>query len=146
MNLGELYREQILDHARHPRNAALRSDDVVLVDEENPMCGDRIRLTATVEDGRVTDVRFEANGCAISVASASMMSERVRGRPVAEVRELCAEVIRGLRGEADMDETEFGEVAALAGVSRFPMRVKCGTMGWHALRNAIEKLMPDSPG
>jgi len=140
MDLGDLYREQILDHARHPRNAGRLPDDDVLVDEENPMCGDRIRLAATIEDGRVTDVRYEATGCAISVASASMMSERVRGRSVDEALLLCADVIRGLRGEAEMDEATLGEVAALAGVRRFPMRVKCGTMSWHALRNALEKL------
>ena len=112
----------------------------MLVDEENPTCGDHIRLTAKVEQGKIADVKFEGKGCAISMASASMMSERLIGMPVVEARQLIADFVAVIRGEKEMDADALGELASLEGVKQYPMRVKCATMAWHAASKALDKL------
>ena len=142
MELDELYQDLILDHFKHPRNFRPLSDVEVLVDEENPTCGDHIRLTAKVEQGKIADVKFDGKGCAISTASASMMSERLIGMPVAEARQLIADFVAVIRGEKEMDADTLGELAALEGVKQYPMRVKCATMSWHAAQKALDKLGP----
>jgi nitrogen fixation protein NifU and related proteins len=118
------------------------ADSEVLVDEENPTCGDHIRLTANVEQGRIADVQFDGKGCAISMASASMMSERLIGMPVVEARRLIADFVAVIRGEKEMDADALGELASLEGVKQYPMRVKCATMAWHAASKALDKLSP----
>lgn len=140
MELDDLYQDMILDHFKNPRNRRALSDSEVLVDEENPTCGDHIRLTATVKEGRIVDVKYEGKGCAISMASASMMSERLIGMPVGEARELIGDFVAVIRGEKELSEDELGELAALEGVKKYPMRVKCATMAWHAADQALEKI------
>ena len=140
MELDELYQDLILDHFKNPRNFRPLSDAEVLVDEENPTCGDHIRLTATVEQGKIVDVKFDGKGCAISTASASMMSEKLIGMPVAEARQLIRNFVALIRGEKEMDADALGELAALEGVKQYPMRVKCATMSWHAVEKALSKL------
>lgn len=140
MEFDELYQEIILDHYRHPRHAGAVSDEELLVEEENPTCGDQIRLTASVENGVVTDLTFEAHGCAISTASSSMMSEAVVGRPVEEVRRQIRDFVALMRNEKDIPPGELGDLVALEGVKHFPMRIKCATMCWHAADQALEKL------
>ena len=140
MELDELYKDLILDHCKHPRNFRPLSDVEVLVDEENPTCGDHIRLTAKVEQGKIVDVKFDGKGCAISTASASMMSEKLIGMPVADARQLIGNFIAVIRGEKEMNADAFGELAALEGVKQYPMRVKCATMSWHAAQRALDKL------
>ncbi|OQA23878.1 MAG: NifU-like protein [Verrucomicrobia bacterium ADurb.Bin345] len=140
MELDELYQDLILDHFKHPRHRQELSDGEVLVDEENPTCGDHIRLTARVENGRIQDVRYDGKGCAISTASASMMAERLIGMPVAEARKLIGEFIGLIRGEKESAPADFGDLAALEGVKQYPMRVKCATMAWHAAEKALGKL------
>lgn len=142
MELDELYQEIILDHYRHPRHAGEVAEDVLLVEEENPTCGDRIRLTATVTDGVITDLRHDTHGCAISTASASMMSEQLVGLPIDRARELIRDFVAVLRNERPPDVDRLGDLAALAGVKNFPMRIKCATMSWHAAERALEKLTP----
>lgn len=140
MELDDLYQEIIIDHYRNPRHAGPVADDVLLIEEENPMCGDQIRLTATVKDGIVQDVRYDARGCAISMASSSMMTEAIIGKPVEEVRERIRAFVDMMRGQADLDPDEAGDLVALEGVKHFPMRIKCATMCWHAIDDALTKL------
>lgn len=140
MELDDLYQDVLLDHFKHPRHFQHLPDADVLVDEENPLCGDRIRLAARVENGRIADVRFDGKGCAISLASASLMSERLTGLSVAEARPLIAEFVAVMRGEKTFDPEAWGDLAALAGVRQFPLRVKCATMSWHAMEKALDKL------
>ena len=140
MEFDDLYQDILLDHFKHPRNFQPLSDGEVLVDEENPTCGDHIRLTTGVENGRITGVRFDGKGCAISLASASMMSERMNGLTPDEARQMIAEYVAFMRGEKDLDEDWLGDLAALAGVRQFPLRVKCATMSWHAMEKALGKL------
>ncbi len=141
MAFEDLYQEIILDHYRHPRNFAPveeLSDGTV---HENPTCGDSIRLSVEVGGGVITSVRFNARGCAISVASASMMSDQLGGLPVREALERILAFLRILRGEEAPEALEaWGDLAALGGVAKYPIRVKCATLAWHA---AWESLQPE---
>jgi len=139
VDLSDLYQDVLLDHYRHPRGAA-RLDHVPQErTHENPTCGDAIKLEVELgEDRRIRAVRFEAHGCAISTASASMMSERLRGLTVEEARQTAGQFIRILRGEADSDVLDsWGDLASLKGVIRLPVRVKCATLAWHTLKSAL---------
>lgn len=136
--LRDLYQEVILDHKRHPRNfgpleAASRS-----VEGYNPLCGDHFIVHVKVEDGIIRDVHFEGEGCAISTASASLMTEAVKGRPVAEALVLFDDVHRLLTIDAPVDSARLGKLAVLAGVREFPSRVKCAALAWHTLKAALE--------
>jgi nitrogen fixation NifU-like protein len=138
VSLDDLYREVILDHYSHPRNkGALEGADVTR-EGANPLCGDEIRIALVLRDGVVQDVRFSGKGCSISQASASMMTERIKGTRVEEARRLIA-VFKGMmHGESAPDE--LGDLVALAGVRKFPVRVKCATLGWVTLEGALEEL------
>jgi nitrogen fixation NifU-like protein len=139
MLLDDLYRDVILDHYRTPRNAA----DLDHVPEarvhENPSCGDSLKLEVRTDaEGKVTSIRHASKGCAISVASTSLMCEHLEGRPVEEARALAETFIRMMRGEEDLSGLEpWGDLAALQGVSRFPVRVKCATLAWHAFLESL---------
>ena len=106
---------------------------------DNPTCGDHIKLVLTIRDGVVENVRFDGKGCAISMASASMMSEHVCGQSVDKVQALVSSFIAALRGEDTMNPEEFEDLMALEGVKKYPLRVKCATLGWHALEKALEE-------
>lgn len=137
--LRELYREVILDHNRHPRNfGELESADRV-VEGVNPLCGDRMTLYVKMDDERVRDIRFKGTGCAISVASSSLMTERAKGGSVEELRALFEQVREMLTGEAPgtVALESLDKLAALSGVREYPTRVKCATLAWHALNSAI---------
>lgn len=139
MELDELYQDILLDHYRHPRNAAPVPDDRLQAEEINPSCGDHIRLAAEIgPDGRLVCVRHESTGCAISTASASMMSEFVRGRTPAEVIACADRFTAMMRDETPFDPMGDEDLHALEGVKKFPLRVKCATMCWHALKKALE--------
>ena len=140
MELDDLYQDIILDHYRHPRNFGAIPDEEVLVDEENPTCGDHIRLTAQVRDGKVASVRFDGKGCAISMASSSLMTEKMIGLPVTEARAIIADFLSAMRGDTTLHAEQAGDIMALEGVKRYPLRVKCATLGWHAIETALEKL------
>ncbi len=135
MELTELYQEILLDHYRRPRGAA-RLDHVPQAKaHENPTCGDSIKLEVIVDDAeRVERVRFDGRGCAISTASASLMTETVRGMTVSAARDFAGSFIRALRGEEPVDILDgMGDLAAFKGLASFPVRVKCATLAWHAL-------------
>ncbi len=135
--LRELYQEVILDHYRHPRNFGKLDDEARSVLGNNPLCGDRIEVHVRVRDGRVEAVGFEGTGCAISTASASMMTEAVKGKPIEEALAIAKTfhdmVMEGAPGE------ELGTLAVFHGVREYPSRIKCATLGWHALRAALEQ-------
>ena len=137
MELDELYQEIILDHYRHPRGRAELRDDEVGADEENPLCGDHLRLAVRVREGRVEDLRFDGKGCAISMASASILADWAVGRPVAEVLGGIEAFTAMMRGERPFEAGEAEDLNALAGVRQYPMRVKCATLAWHAAAKAV---------
>lgn len=142
MELDDLYQEIILDHYKHPRNyRPIRSEDA-LVDEENPTCGDHIKLTARVEDAHVAEVAVDCQGCAICTASASMMTEKVVGQLVEQVRLFSGRFTGLMRGGPEMMDEELGDLVSLKGVRNYPLRVKCATMPWRALEQALNKLSP----
>ncbi len=137
--LRELYQSLILDHNKKPRNFGEVADANRTARGFNPLCGDEITVTLKVEDDVVTDVAFVGSGCAISTASASLMTENVRGKPVEDVADLFdgfhALVTANPRSEPPAER--LGKLVAFGGVREFPMRVKCATLAWHTLRAAI---------
>jgi nitrogen fixation NifU-like protein len=135
--LQDLYREVILDHNRRPRNfGELESADRV-VEGVNPLCGDKMTLYVKVAGGIVEDLRFKGTGCAISVASSSLMTERVKGRSVAAALDLFDKVHGMLTGSEDQSAEEMDKLVSLAGVREFPSRIKCASLAWHALKAAL---------
>lgn len=139
-DLRELYQEVILDHNKRPRNKGLMDEPTSMAEGHNPLCGDQLVVQVKVEDGIVTDVKFEGQGCAISTASASLMSEAIKGKPIEEVNALFVRFHSLVTGEvADEDFfDEFDSLMALAGVKEFPVRVKCATLAWHTLQEALK--------
>jgi nitrogen fixation protein NifU and related proteins len=136
--LQELYREVILDHNREPRNFGELPDADRVIEGVNPLCGDRMTLYVKLADGIVKDVRFKGTGCAISVASSSLMTERVKGATIPATLDLFAKIHDMLTGaKTDHPPDELDKLAALAGVREYPTRVKCATLAWHALRAAV---------
>jgi nitrogen fixation NifU-like protein len=136
--LSQLYHELILDHGRAPRGAQFPESPNCEAHGHNPLCGDRISVKLRREGDMVADVGFEGSGCAICTAAASTMTEAVRGKRVAEVRELSRRFRQLATGESDPAAArELGKLAAFSGVSRFPMRVKCATLPWHTLEAAL---------
>ncbi len=141
--LGALYQELILDHYRRPRHRGEMESPDVEVRLNNPTCGDEIILQLRVRDGAVEEVRFSGQGCSISQASASMMAQQVTGKPLAETEALAARFREMLHGspEAAKDRT-LGDLRALAGVAKFPVRVRCAMLAWNALEEAERGLPP----
>lgn len=137
MSLDDLYREVILDHYRSPRNKGRMEDATVVVELRNPVCGDEIALYLKVEDGVVRALSFEGRGCSISQASASMMTQAVRGKPVAQALEMIGRFKGLVRGDISASEADLGDLEALQGVSKFPVRVKCATLSWEALQRGL---------
>ncbi len=143
-DLRELYQEVILDHSKRPRNFGRLEANNRRAQGHNPLCGDRLSLYLIVEDGVVKDVAFEGNGCAISLASASLMTELVKGKGEAETRVLFERFHQLLTSEdADLDPLDFDKLAVFAGVRAFPVRVKCATLAWHTLTAALDGATED---
>jgi len=141
-SLRELYQEVILDHSRHPRHFGALDNATHKAEGYNPLCGDRVTVMLTLdENGRVADIKFQGKGCAISQASASMMTEMLAGRTLAEAQKLMDGFLHLVKGEdvADLppDDREYLDV--MSGLSEFPMRVKCATLAWHTFKNAVEE-------
>ena len=162
-DLEELYREIILDHYRSPRNRGeLDSPPAHRVEGFNPLCGDEVVVSMVVSDGKLSDVKIGGSGCSISQSSASLMSAAVKGKPVDEVRRLIstfkgmmsiheanlgpdengAEVVSGEPEEIDLDK--LGELAALQGVVKFPVRIKCATLSWNALAQGLDEVAAEA--
>ena len=139
MNLRDLYQEVILDHNRSPRNFGPLDDADLRADGHNPLCGDRLSIAVKVADGVVTDLRFEGSGCAISKASASLMTEGIKGKTLVEARALFDRFHRLVTdGTAPPDDAALGKLAVFAGVRDYPARVKCAILAWHTLRSAVD--------
>lgn len=136
-NLAELYQEVIIEHNRAPRNFKRLPDANRVAQGDNPLCGDHIDLFVKIEGDRIADIGFQGNGCAISQASASLMTSAVQGKSVAEAERLFAAFHDLVTGAAPVDKAALGKLMALGGVKQFPMRVKCASLSWHALRAAL---------
>lgn len=137
MDLADLYRDVILDHNRSPRNFGRLEPCSHSAQGFNPLCGDKLIVYLNVDEGRIAEVGFEGSGCAISVASSSLMTEAVKGLAEDEARDLF-ERMRALLSGDDKTAGELGKLTALAGVRQFPSRVKCASLAWHALRAALD--------
>lgn len=137
--LRELYQETILDHYRQPRNAGRLPGANRTAEGYNPLCGDRVKLYLQVEDGVIRDARFEGSGCAIATASASLMTESIKGKHEDEALQLL-EKIHGLVTDGSM-AGDAGKLAVLGGVHEFPQRVKCATLAWHTLKAALDNVV-----
>jgi nitrogen fixation protein NifU and related proteins len=135
--LEELYKEVILDHYKSPRNKRDVPGAELSCSKNNPLCGDEITIRAHLTDGRVADVAFEGRGCSISQASASMLTEAVMGKPVEDAEKLAAEFRSMMEGKLDPDEDEFGDLVALKGVVKYPVRIKCAVLAWDVLQEAL---------
>ena len=137
--LNELYQQVILDHNKKPRNFHKMEDATKKSEGFNPLCGDRLMVYVHMEGDEVRDVSFEGSGCAISKASASMMTESVKGKSKAEIEALFKRVHQMLTAapDASVDVKDLGKLAAFSGVREFPVRVKCATLAWHTLNSAL---------
>ena len=136
--LRDLYRELILDHAKSPRHFGQLANTTHTAEGINPLCGDKLRLYLEVAGDRIHDISFEGSGCAISVASASLMTEAVIGRRVAEAMDYFAAVTHRMTDADTSHDIDLGKIAALDGVREFPSRIKCATLSWHALNAALQ--------
>jgi nitrogen fixation NifU-like protein len=142
VQLESLYQDVIMDHYRNPRGSGLRDPYDIEVHHVNPTCGDEVTLRVKVADGIVQDVSYDAEGCSISQASTSVLAEQVTGRPLAEALAMEAEFLRLMQGKGqivpddDMEEL-IGDGIALAGVARFPARIKCALLGWMAFKDSV---------
>ncbi|MDV2582085.1 Fe-S cluster assembly sulfur transfer protein SufU [Alkalibacillus haloalkaliphilus] len=142
-NLDTLYRQVIMDHYKNPRNRGQLEGDHITVELNNPTCGDRIDLQLKVEDGVVKDAKFEGEGCSISMASASMMTQVIIDKPIEDalkMSEMFSDMMLGKEMEGyEFDIESLGDIQALQGVSKFPARIKCATLAWKAMEQGVEK-------
>jgi nitrogen fixation protein NifU and related proteins len=138
MELNDLYRDVILDHNRQPRNFGDLTPADASVEGFNPMCGDHLTLRLRLSEETISDIRFEGEGCAISTASASLMTEAVKGRTRDEALKLFDRVHQLLTDDAAPPAEELGKLAALSGVREYPARVKCASLCWHTLASALK--------
>jgi len=146
--LDDLYREIILDHYRTPRNRGELDPPAISATGYNPLCGDEVQVFITVENGVVTDVRFNGSGCSISQSSTSMMTSAIKGKSIEEVRKIVRRFKHMMTIDEDGDTTpvdeslNLGDLEALQGVVKFPVRIKCATLGWNTLLDALNASSP----
>ncbi len=140
-DLKDLYQEVIIDHNRSPRNFGKLENPTQVAEGYNPLCGDKLNLYLTTEDNLITDVSFDGSGCAISVASASLMTDSLKGKTIEEAEQLFESFHDLIMKEEKPDQEQMqslGKLAALAGVKEYPARVKCATLCWHTLHSALQ--------
>ena len=137
--LDELYRELILDHYRNPRNRVPLESPAVVAEGYNPLCGDEVELRLSVEGDVISDVSFTGRGCSISQASGSMLTEAIKGKTVAQARALMALFTRMMTDPDFVSEEDVGDLEALQGVAKYPVRVKCATLAWHTLQDGLDR-------
>jgi nitrogen fixation NifU-like protein len=138
-NLEALYQEVILDHNRKPRNFREIENADRKVEGRNPLCGDQVTVWMKLDGERIGDVSFKGSGCAVSKSSASLMTAAIKGKTVAESRQLFNRFHDMITGKMnDAERTAMGSLAALGGVSKFPLRVKCASLAWHAMKSALD--------
>ena len=135
MDITDLYQEIILDHSKNPQNFGILDKYTCTAEGNNPLCGDSVTVYVNIENNVISDVSYRARGCAISVASASIMSKIIKGKTIEEVDILFDKFHRLCMGE-DIEDDEIEMLKVLSGVSKFPTRVKCATMSWHAIKEA----------
>ncbi|MGD9935686.1 MAG: Fe-S cluster assembly sulfur transfer protein SufU [Dehalococcoidia bacterium] len=140
-SLDELYREVILDHFRDPRNKGALDDPTGTFAGSNPICGDEVTIDLRVTDGRITDIAFRGEGCSISQASASMLADQVVGMSVSDSRVL-AGVVRAMLQTGEEPTRDVGDLDALRGVAKFPVRVKCALLSWNVLEQGLKTIEP----
>ncbi|WP_047150474.1 Fe-S cluster assembly sulfur transfer protein SufU [Aneurinibacillus tyrosinisolvens] len=141
-SLDDLYRRVIMDHYQKPRNRGAFDDDAVTINMNNPTCGDRIQLQLKIEDGKVSDTRFTGEGCSISMSSASMMTEAIKGRKVDDalrIADLFSRMMKGEEVEDELEQEDLGDIEALQGVCKFPARIKCATLAWKAMQQGVRE-------
>ena len=138
-NLDTLYRQVIMDHYKNPRNRGEIEGDTLTINMNNPTCGDRIQLQMKVEDGKIADAKFVGEGCSISLSSASMMTQAVKGKTVEDalaLSDIFSNIMQGK--EYDEDRFDLGDIEALQGVCKFPARIKCATLAWKAMEKGLD--------
>lgn len=139
-NLDTLYRQVIMDHYKNPRNKGEINEDSLIIDMNNPTCGDRIHLTLKVEDGKVIDAKFDGEGCSISMSSASMMTQAIKGRDIETALKMSQIFSNMMQGkDYDTDGLDLGDIEALQGVAKFPARIKCATLAWKAMEKGLKE-------
>ncbi|MDQ0857527.1 Fe-S cluster assembly sulfur transfer protein SufU [Bacillus sp. V2I10] len=136
-NLDTLYRQVIMDHYKNPRNKGVLEDSLT-IDMNNPTCGDRIRLTLQIEDGSIKDAKFDGEGCSISMSSASMMTQAIKGQSVETALKLSKIFSDMMQGKDYDDDVELEDIEALQGVAKFPARIKCATLAWKAMEKGVK--------
>lgn len=138
-NLDALYRRVIMDHYKNPRNRGVLEDGSHTINMNNPTCGDRIQLTLKVEDGIVVDAKQEGEGCSISMSSASMMTQAIKGKKIDDALKLSKIFSDMMQGKEVDDDIDLGDIEALQGVSKFPARIKCATLAWKAMEKSLKE-------
>jgi len=138
-DLRELYQELIIDHGRHPRNLKRMDDASVSKEGFNPLCGDRLTLFLKIDNDKIIDASFEGNGCAISMASASLMTECLKGKTITETQKIFDAFHLLVTTGTEINMQLLGKLAVLKGVCEYPSRVKCATLAWHTMIEAVEK-------
>ena len=139
VSLEDLYKEVILDHYRDPRNKGRLDPHDVLLERNNPLCGDEIELFLKFDGDKLEGISFDGKGCSISLASTSMMTEKVKGLSAAEAREVTESIKRMMAGEEDGDPDTLGDLVSLKGVVKYPVRIKCALLGWNTLLEGLEE-------
>lgn len=146
VDFDDLYRDLILDHYRNPRNKRPLDDAAVAIEGFNPSCGDEVTVALRLDNDAIADIGFGGQGCSISQSSASMLTQEIAGRPIDEVRALSRAVQHMLTDEGfDLDSTDVGDLEALAGVARFPVRIKCALLAWKVLDQALSEVVGPDP-
>ncbi|WP_042461765.1 Fe-S cluster assembly sulfur transfer protein SufU [Neobacillus dielmonensis] len=138
-NLDALYRRVIMDHYKKPRNRGVLEDSSLTINMNNPTCGDRIQLTMKVDEGIVKDARYDGEGCSISMSSASMMTEAIKGKKVEDALKMATLFSDMMQGKDLDDNLDLGDIEALQGVSKFPARIKCATLAWKAMEKGLKE-------
>jgi nitrogen fixation protein NifU and related proteins len=139
-NLDQLYRQVIMDHYKNPRNRGELTEDALTINMNNPTCGDRIQLQLQVEEDKVINAKFVGEGCSISLSSASMMTEAIKGLQIEDalnLSKLFSDMMQGK--EYDPDQYDLGDIEALQGVAKFPARIKCATLAWKAMEKGLKE-------
>ncbi len=141
--LDDLYREIIIDHYRSPRHRGHLKAPSASHEGLNPLCGDEVTVEVALDKGTLDEIAYSGSGCSISQSSASMMTESVAGKSVAETRKLIADFTAMMRGDESIDPDDLGDLEAMSGVRKFPVRIKCATLPWHTLAEALKEAAPD---
>ncbi len=137
MSLDDLYKEVILDHYKHPRNKRAFEGAELTGSRNNPLCGDEITIHAHLDDGRIAELAFEGQGCSISQASASMLTEALTGKSVEDAGAIASDFRGMMEGAGEPDEDRLGDLVALQGVAKYPVRIKCAVLAWDVLQDAL---------